>query len=77
MPPDADADAAAHRASLEPGTAVEVRIALDRSWSSGFVIEVASEAGYTLRRQSDGVVLPRPIPTDAVRRERRTSMWWV
>lgn len=73
-PVDADPDQASR---LDPGTKVEVRNPLDRSWSAGFVVEQMTERGYLLRRRSDGSVLPRALPVEAVRRERRNSMWWV
>jgi len=35
------------------------------------------EAGYVIRRLSDGSVLPVPLPLDDVRRERRRQTWWL
>ena len=64
------------RAEVDPGTEVEVQIAFDRSWSTGFVVTQVTDSGYILRRASDASELPRPIPLDAVRHRRR-SMWWV
>jgi hypothetical protein len=61
--------------SLTPGARVEVRSDY-AGWSSGFAVEEVTEDGYRLRRASDGSVLPRVFPFDAVRRERR-KMWWV
>ena len=43
---------------------------------SGFVVEGHSAAGYRLRRRSDDEVLPEVLADDAVRRERKNSMWW-
>jgi hypothetical protein len=62
---------------LSPGTRVEVRNAYDGRWSKGFEVSETCDEGYHLRRLSDGSVLPRAFPDDAVRRERRGNMWWV
>lgn len=64
------------RQPLAPGTHVEVRTGFDRSWASGFAVESGDESGYTIRRRSDGQVLPARFAVDAVRRERNRSMWW-
>jgi hypothetical protein len=61
---------------LEPGTRIEVRSGFDRSWSNGFEVAEVTEAGYLVRRRSDGEVLPVPIARADVRRERKSSMWW-
>lgn len=63
------------RPSLSPGTRVEVRNGFD--WSSGFAVEVHDGDGYRIRRRSDGSVLPVTFEAGDVRRERRSSMWWV
>ena len=61
-----------------PGTRVEVRTHFDRSWARGFEVAEADDArAYQVRRLSDGAVLPKVIDADDVRRERRSSMWWV
>jgi hypothetical protein len=65
------------RNRIDPGTHVEVQNAFDRSWSAGFVVQEQTETGYIIRRASDDAVLPRPIPSESVRRQRRNSMWWV
>lgn len=62
---------------LEPGTRVEVRDAYVGGWNRGFTVEEAVDGGYRVRRQSDQSVLPAVLPASSVRRERRTSMWWV
>lgn len=59
------------------GTKVEVRNGFDGSWSRGFEVAAADEEGYRLRRLSDGSVLPRSFPDEAVRQERRRNMWWI
>lgn len=64
----------AHR--LPPGTKVDVRTGFDRSWAAGFAVEEVRDAGYVVRRRSDGEVLPVTFAIDDVRRERKNSMWW-
>lgn len=75
MTRDVDADAAG--TSLRQGTKVEVRSTLDGTWAGGFVVEAVTDTGYLLRRRSDDTVLGQELPRDAVRRERRNSMWWI
>jgi len=70
---------------VDPGTLVEVRSRFDRAWARGFEVaeELAgafgSEAGYRIRRRSDGSILPVVFQRDDLREERRrgNSMWWV
>ena len=45
---------------LPKGTAVRVRNTLG-SWAGGFEVEGVDNAGYLLRRVSDGALLPTPI----------------
>jgi hypothetical protein len=62
---------------LATGTPVEVRRRFDFSWARGFEVSEVREDGYTLRRKSDGSVLPAVFVFDDVRPERhRQSMWW-
>ncbi len=75
------ADGATERApgagpSLPAGTHVEVQSGLDDSWQTGFVVDEVTAAGYRLRRESDGSVLPE-LPHERVRRRRKRSTWWV
>ncbi len=63
--------------TLAVGTKVEVRTGFDGSWSPGFEVDEVIDRSYRLRRRSDGQLLPEVLPSDAVRRERKTSMWWV
>ena len=64
-------------APMDPGTKVDVRNTLDGSWTHGFeIVEVVGD-GYRVRRSSDQRVLPRPLSTADVRREHRSSMWWI
>ncbi len=60
------------------GDRVEVRRRFDEEWVSGFEVAEAVDGGYTVRRRSDGEVLPAVFPADAVRaeRRRRRAMWW-
>lgn len=70
---------------MKVGTRVEVRSQFDRSWASGFEISeiVGSPEGadgpgarYKVRRESDGMVLPREFEWEEVRRERKGGHWW-
>jgi hypothetical protein len=62
---------------LEPGTRVEVRDGFEGLWHKGYVVDALEPDGYVIRRTSDGTLLPRRLPREAVRRERRNSMWWI
>ncbi|MFN8104649.1 MAG: hypothetical protein U0U69_09325 [Acidimicrobiia bacterium] len=71
---------------MKVGTKVEVRSQFDRSWASGFEIseiigggtdgEDGPGARYKVRRESDGMVLPREFDWEEIRRERKGGMWW-
>lgn len=63
--------------ALEPGTKVEVRDGFEGHWHTGYVVASVEADGYRVRRDSDGSVLPAPLPRSSLRRERRTSMWWI
>ena len=52
---------------LEVGRAVEVRRRFDRAWAKGFVIDARTDDGYSLRRTSDGALLPVSFPAADVR----------
>ena len=59
---------------LLPGTRVEVRTRYLSNWAAGFeVLEVDGDR-VRLRRRSDGVVLPVPVPSDDVRGARAESV---
>lgn len=73
----AEADVAGGERVLDPGTRVEVRDGFEGQWHKGFVVDALGPEGYTVRRASDDTVLPSPLPRGSVRRERRTSMWWI
>jgi hypothetical protein len=51
---------------LPSGTRVRVRNALG-SWAGGFEVVSVDQAGYLLRRLSDGSLLPTPIGVSEVR----------
>lgn len=61
---------------LAPGTQVEVRSSFERTWSKGFEVVEATEAGYRIRRLSDGSTLPGHFARTDLRRERRGGTWW-
>jgi hypothetical protein len=63
---------------LAAGTPVEVRRRFDYSWARGFEVAEVQDRGYTLRRKSDGSVLPAVFEFGDVRpaRHRQNSMWW-
>ena len=69
---------------MKPGTRVEVRSRFDGSWSTGFALEEEGTddegraAWRTVRRISDGVVLPQRFDPLDVRRERQRARptWW-
>ena len=65
------------RRELHVGSRVEVRNRFDGSWSPGFEVSAVVDGGYRIRRRSDGSELPAEFDSDDVRRERRTSMWWI
>ncbi len=49
------------------GTTVEVHCRFDDRWTTGFTVVEAAEAGYRLRRTSDGAVLPAWFPPEQIR----------
>jgi hypothetical protein len=61
---------------LPPGRRIEVRCTFDASWARGFEVVEAVSGGYTVRRLSDGCVLPAVFADDDVRRERKQGQWW-
>jgi hypothetical protein len=62
---------------LEPGTKVEVRQRFDQHWSRGFEVAGVVDGGYTLKRLSDGTVLPAVFDDEEVRPEKKKSgLWW-
>ena len=61
---------------MTPGTRVEVRSRFDQRWGRGFEIAEIEDAGYRIRRLSDGTVLPTVFRDDEVRKERKQGLWW-
>ena len=61
---------------LVPDTRVEVRSRFDQRWSPGFLVIALDDAGYRIRRLSDGAELPTRFARDEIRRERRRGQWW-
>jgi hypothetical protein len=84
--PLADTAATPTGAAAEPGARptrpvatgdkVEVRRRLDDHWARGFEILEVTDAGYRLRRLSDGVEIPATFPPADVRKERKRDFWW-
>ena len=66
---------------MRPGTRVEVRSRFEAVWTRGFeVVERVTdvpEAQYTVRRRSDGSILPVLFDEHDLREERRRGTWWV
>jgi hypothetical protein len=58
------------------GTKVEVRQRFDGKWAKGFTIEHGNTEGYTVRRDSDGVLLPERFPANEIRIEKRSLRFW-
>jgi hypothetical protein len=54
---------------LPQGTPVQVRDRLEFAFRSGFEVSESTDAGYRLRRRSDGVVLPVEFAVKDVRRD--------
>jgi hypothetical protein len=65
------------RTPLAPGTKVDVRNRYQGTWVRGFEVADVTDAGYHIRRLSDGSVLGELFSRDDVRRERkRQGFWW-
>jgi hypothetical protein len=54
---------------LPQGTPVQVRDRFEFAFRSGFEVSAATDAGYRLRRRSDGVELPAEFAVNDVRRD--------
>jgi hypothetical protein len=52
---------------MQPGDKVQVRVVYNDSWSSGFEIDGVVEGGFSVRRASDGRLLPAPTGAGDVR----------
>jgi hypothetical protein len=53
--------------AMRIGDQVEVRVAFNESWSTGFEVADTIPGGYQLRRRSDGRLLPGPTGPRDVR----------
>ena len=58
---------------LPQGTPVQVRDRFEFAFRSGFEVSQTTDAGYRLRRQSDGIELPVEFAPKDVRPVGRTS----
>jgi hypothetical protein len=65
--------------SLQVGERVEVRRRFDAQWARGFEIVAVTDHGYTVKRLSDGEVLPVEFAAEDVReaRKRANDFWWM
>ena len=52
---------------LVPGQAVQLHVAYNDSWSSGFDVVAVVEGGYQIVRRSDGRMIPPPTGASDVR----------
>jgi hypothetical protein len=70
---------------VRPGTHVEVRGRFESRWSRGFEVadRLETEHGsggepmYSVRRRSDGSILPVNFSESDLREENRRSTWWI
>ncbi|MEY2422433.1 MAG: hypothetical protein QOI95_2500 [Acidimicrobiaceae bacterium] len=60
---------------LPQGTPVQVRDRFEFAFRSGFEVSAATDAGYRLRRRSDGVELPAEFSVNDVRRDSSAKAW--
>ncbi len=61
---------------LPLGTPVQVRDRFEFAFRSGFEVSAATDAGYRLRRRSDGVELPIEFAVDDVRPDSSSGDGW-
>jgi len=73
MRPDGSTEPAVVLPHIHTGTEVEVRRRFDRAWARGFRVVDTDESGYTIRRESDGVVLPVRFPATELRLARNVE----
>jgi hypothetical protein len=59
---------------VKAGDAVEVHSSFEDTWAAGFEVVEVVDGGFTLRRLSDGRLLPSPTGPDDVR-PASTSRW--
>ena len=60
---------------LPQGTPVQVRDRFEFAFRSGFEVSETTEAGYRLRRRSDGVELPAEFSVRDVRPDSKRGSW--
>ncbi len=60
---------------LPQGTLVQVRDRFELAFRSGFEVSQATDAGYRLRRRSDGVELPVEFSANDVRPDAGRPSW--
>ncbi len=70
---DGPAEPAVVLPRLDAGSPVEVRRRFDQAWARGFRVVDTDESGYTIRRESDGVVLPVRFPAADLRLARNVD----
>jgi hypothetical protein len=65
--------------TLVVGDKVEIRSHFDDRWARGFEIVEVTDQGYTVKRMSDGELLPVVFAADDVReaRKRANDFWWM
>jgi hypothetical protein len=63
--------------AAEVGMKVAVRNRYLGTWSAGFEVVALRLDGYSIRRTSDGAVLPEVIPFSDVREPWATAAHWV
>ena len=60
---------------LPQGTPVQVRDRFELAFRSGFEVSETTDAGYRLRRRSDGVELPTEFSVKDVRADSSRTSW--
>ena len=60
---------------LPSGTPVQVRDRFEFAFRSGFEVSETTDAGYRLRRRSDGVELPVEFSINDVRQDSPDRSW--
>ena len=59
---------------MRAGDRVQLKVAFNDSWSSGFEIAEVVDGGFEVRRCSDGRILPTPTGADDIRPDERGSL---
>ena len=63
-------------ALLTSGTHVEIKSTFEPRWATGFEVIDHTDAGYRVRRLSDGEELPVIFDFNDVRSEKKRDYWW-